>query len=479
MVHKIIRKINKMTAKNYIEVEDQEMIVDDISHIKIENSETQADSDSDDVQPQQPADPAIDLSKLDALKAKLKNKDKKDVKMKKEKTLKLGFLGSGQAGSRLAETAFNLGYDAIVVNTAQQDLKFINVPDTNKLLIGSSIGGSAKERSLGLDAAERSREEISALVADKLADTDVNVLTLALGGGSGSGSAPVMVDILAATGKPLVAIVVLPLSTDDSQAKHNALEALSEFAKFAQSKKIQCIMTVDNAKIETIFKDVSQLSFYELANKAIIDPIDIFNTFSKMPSPIKSLDGMEFARILTDGGALATFGQMEVRDFKEDIALAEAVINNLDNNLLTGSFDLQQTKYCGVLFICNEEVLRAIPSSSISYAMSVINEKCGSPLGVYRGIYVDNDIKENVVKVYSFFSGLGLPEERIDALKQEAKEFMSKVKVKDDQRNLTLNLDTGKNETLSAAEKVKEKIAQKSSAFGKFSTGMIDRRNKK
>ena len=70
----------------------------------------------------------------------------------------------------------------------------------------------------------------------------------------------------------------------------------------------------------------------------------------------------------------------------------------------------------------------------------------------------DNDIKENVVKVYSFFSGLGLPEERVSALKQEAKEFMSRVKVKDEARNLTLNLDTGKNETLSAAEKVKEKI---------------------
>ena len=110
--------------------------------------------------------------------------------------------------------------------------------------------------------------------------------------------------------------------------------------------------------------------------------------------------------------------------------------------------------------------------------MAIINENCGSPLGVYRGIYVDNDIKENVVKVYSFFSGLGLPEERVSALKQEAKEFMSRVKVKDEARNLTLNLDTGKNETLSAAEKVKEKIAQKSSTFGKFAAGMIDRRTK-
>jgi len=70
--------------------------------------------------------------------------------------------------------------------------------------------------------------------------------------------------VLASTGKPLVAIVVLPLSSDDAQAKHNALEALGEFAKFAQSKKVSCIITVDNAKIETIYKDVSQLNFYEI-----------------------------------------------------------------------------------------------------------------------------------------------------------------------------------------------------------------------
>ena len=449
-------------AKNYVEMEEQESVVDDISDSKVETKS-------------EPKEESLDMSKLSALKAKLKSKENR---FKKEKTLQFGVLGSGQAGSRLSEVFYNLGYDAVAINTANQDLKFINIPDSNKLLIGTAIGGSAKERSLGLEAAERNRDEITQFVEEKLSNSDVNILALSLGGGSGSGSASVMVDVLASTGKPLVAIVVLPLSSDDAQAKHNALEALGEFAKFAQSKKVSCIITVDNAKIETIYKDVSQLNFYEMANKAIVEPIDVFNTFSKMASPIKSLDGMEWGRILTDGGALATFGQMDVKDFKEDTALAEAVLNNLDNNLLTGSFDLKQSKYCGVLFICNEEVLKAIPSSSISYAMAIINENCGSPLGVYRGIYVDNDIKENVVKVYSFFSGLGLPEERVSALKQEAKEFMSRVKVKDEARNLTLNLDTGKNETLSAAEKVKEKIAQKSSTFGKFAAGMIDRRTK-
>jgi hypothetical protein len=46
------------------------------------------------------------------------------------------------------------------------------------------------------------------------------------------------------------------------------------------------------------------------------------------------------------------------------------------------------------------------------------------------------------------------------------------VKNKDDNRNLTLHLDTG-NETISAAQKVKDKIAAKSSVFGKFVTKKV------
>ena len=69
-----------------------------------------------------------------------------------------------------------------------------------------------------------------------------------------------------------------------------------------------------------------------------------------------------------------------------------------------------------------------------------------------------------------------LPNSRVEQLKSETKELQSKVKDKDDSRNLTLNLDTGVNETVSAAQKIKDKIAAKSSSFGKLVTGLVDRR---
>jgi hypothetical protein len=65
---------------------------------------------------------------------------------------------------------------------------------------------------------------------------------------------------------------------------------------------------------------------------------------------------------------------------------------------------------------------------------------------------------------------------RVDTLKKEAMELMSQAKSKDTTRSLSLTLDTGTNETVSAAQKVKDKIAAKSSAFGKFMGSVVDKR---
>jgi hypothetical protein len=107
--------------------------------------------------------------------------------------------------------------------------------------------------------------------------------------------------------------------------------------------------------------------------------------------------------------------------------------------------------------------------------MAMINDQCGNPKGVFKGIYTI-DSPDPVVKVYSMFSGLLLPVARIEQLKKEASELHAKVKAKDESRGAGLQLDTGVNETISAAQKVKDKIASKSSAFGKLVGGVVDRR---
>ena len=420
----------------------------------------------------------VDLEKLAKLKAKLEAKKEESmskIEVKKERSINFGVIGSGQAGSRIAETFYKLGNDSVVINTAQQDLKFIDIPESNKLLLEYGPGGAAKDLSFGKAATEQYKDKIAALVDTQLADAQILLLCLSLGGGSGAGSVETLVDILTTTGKPVVVITVLPMESDDAQTKSNALETLSKLASFAKNKKISNLICVDNAKLESIYSNVNQMDFFGVANKAIVEPLDAFNTLSSMPSSTKALDPMEFSRLLVDGEGLTVYGQFTVSNYTEDTAIAEAVISNLSNNLLAEGFNLKESRYVGFMIVASKEVWAKIPASSVNYANSMINDICGNPRGVFKGMYVVESA-EDTVKVYSMFSGLGLPISRIEQLKKDTLELQSKVKVRDEQRNLTLNLDTGTAETVNAAQKIKEKIASKSSMFGKFVGNVVDRR---
>lgn len=452
-----------MSAISITEESKPEKVVDNLPNTEVKASEE-----------------AVDMNKLAALKAKNQAKQQESkmaakIVAPKERSLQLGVLGSGQAGGKLVQIFHKLGYESCVINTALQDLKYIDIPDSNKLLLEYGLGGAAKEMEIGKAAAESYRGQITQLINEKLSSAQVHLLCISLGGGSGAGSCETLVDLLAETGKPLVVIAALPMDTEDAQTKSNALETLAKLAKLTQTKRVSNLIIVDNAKIETIYHNVSQIDFYGVANKAIVDPIDAFNTLSSMPSSTKALDPMEFSKLLIDGEGLSVYGEFTVDNYQEDTAIAEAVINNLSGNLLASGFDLKQSKYVGFMVVANKDVWSKIPASSINYASSMINDLCGNPKGVFKGMYVIES-PQDTVKVYSMFSGLGLPNSRVEQLKAETKELQSKVKEKDDSRNLTLNLDTGVNETVSAAQKIKDKIAAKSSSFGKLVTGLVDRR---
>ena len=451
-----------MPASSITEETQNEQVVDDVSHVEVKKED------------------AVDAGKLAALKAKSQAKQQEGkmaakIVAKKERSIALGVVGSGQAGSRLAEAFYKLGYDSVAINTAMQDLKFIDIPDSNKLLLEYGIGGASKELEIGKAAAESHRGEIMQLVNDKLANSQVNILCLSLGGGSGAGSCETLVDLLSGLGKPLVVMTVLPMDNEDAQTKANALETLSKLSKMTQTKKVNNLIVVDNTKIESIYHNVSQMDFYSVANKAIVETVDVFNTFSSMPSSVKPLDPMEFSKIFLDGEGLTVYGEFTVENYQEDVGIAEAVVNNLSNNLLAEGFDLKQSKYVGYIIAANKEVWSKIPSSSVGYANSLVAELCGSPQGIFKGVYVTEN-PENVVKVYSMFSGMGLPSSRVEELKAQTKELQAKNKDKNAARNLNLNLDTGTSDTVSAAQKVKDKIAAKSSVFGKFVSGTVDRR---
>src|ERR1019366_1976196 len=296
---------------------EKEYIMDDISN-KEESIVISSGSNLS-----QGVDLNVDEEKMAALRAKLAEKIKATTEegakmaentkvMKKDKAISIGCVGSGQCGNRIVQAMYALGYDSIAIKTNRGDLAGIDIPESNKLLLEYGLGGAAKEMSLGAEAAEAYREQITDLLPPQLADANLILLALSLGGGSGGGSAEVLIDIIANTiGKPLCVITVLPMDSEDAQTKSNALITLSKLAKLSQSEKINNLIVVDNAKIEALYSDVGQMDFFKNANKAIVEPLDIFNTLSAMPSSVKPLDPSEFGKLMTTSG-LTIWGALTV-----------------------------------------------------------------------------------------------------------------------------------------------------------------------
>jgi len=397
-----------------------------------------------------------------------------------DRSLNWGCVGVGQAGSKIAECFHDRGYNVVAINTALQDLKYINIPERQKLFLDYSLGGAAKDLDTGRAAAEQYENEIEKHISGHTEDCEVLMLIVSGGGGSGSGGAETVINIMSKQGKPISVLYVLPMQSEDSLAKHNAVQTLSKLAKLAKNDVINSLIVVDNSKIELMFPGKSMAEFWKVANEAIVEPLHLFNKLSSAPSEYTSLDPMDLSRLLIGTGDCILFGSIKVDNYMEDEAIAEAMITNLESGLLSSDFDLTQTRSAGIIITGNKDALSKVPVSNIEYGFSMISKICNDGTRVFRGIY-EIDGHPDTLKIYSFFSGLGLPEERVTELKVEAERHMNALKGKEDSRATSMNIDLGKTQTTSAVDQMHKKIKNKHSAMGKLnrnSKRIIDKRRR-
>lgn len=416
---------------------------------------------------EKPEVPKLDPNVL----AKLKEKSMEDNKMKavtkRDRSLYFGIVGLGQAGSRITETCYGLGYEACVFNTATQDLEHIKLPDNKKIFLPFALGGAGKELDNGRQAVEQNGE----LILQKLNETfgdeqEMLILAVSGGGGTGSGGAEALLGLMASLGKPIGVIYVLPMESEDALSKHNSVVTLGKLAKMASTDAITTLIVVDNAKIELIYPGLSKADFWNTANNAIVEPLHLFNHLSAMPTQYDSLDSMDFGRIFTTGDC-TIYGMLEVEDYMETTAIAEAVVENLEAGLLTNDFNLKETRFGGFIVTGSPEVLRELPAMNIHYASHMISEACDSP-SLVSGVY-EVPTKDNIVRVYTLFSGLGLPSARIEALQKDAGERMAVLREKEKSRADKMNIEYGSGvDTKSKAQEVHRMIQQKKSGFGKL-----------
>ena len=96
-------------------------------------------------------------------------------------SFKNAFIGSGQGGSRIAETFHSLGYRRVAaINTAQQDLNTVSLE--NKFCFGE--GGAGKDPEVARKKFQDKREDILDFMRRSFGD-DVDRIYACIGAGGG------------------------------------------------------------------------------------------------------------------------------------------------------------------------------------------------------------------------------------------------------------------------------------------------------
>lgn len=419
-----------------------------------------------------------EMDKLDALKKKLAKKQEVESEQETgiEVSIRLGVVGVGQAGSRVAQEMGKMGYPAFAINTSKQDLEYIDIPADRKLLLEGSLGGTGKDLDLGREIFNENIDIVEEFVDRVVDGNDMLYLSVSGGGGTGSSSVDTMVGVMHATGAPVGVIYILPKETDDAQAKKNSLETLSRLAQMSQENIISNLIVVDNAKIEQIYSDLSQAEFWDKANLAIVEPLHIFNSLTATASRHTSLDPSDFAKIISCGDC-SIYGVIEVENYMDETALAEAVIESLNSSMLAEGFDISQARVGGVIITGTKKVMDKIPAVNINYCYHMISEQTKGA-SLFQGVY-DVHTKSDSVKIYTLLSGLGLPRTRIETLKEESAKLEEVKSSKLSNRQSQMTLDLGGDKTKSATQEIHRKIKKKQSGFGRLQRGRssaIDRR---
>ena len=397
----------------------------------------------------------------------------------KIKGMRWGIVGIGQAGGRLAEQFSKFSYPVCVINTAQQDMSMLEVPEENKLLLDYAFGGAGKDMSVGEAAVVQYEDKIYSLL-QKVFGQEVDTIFVCVGGGGGTGSggAVKLVDMVSRFGLPVVVLYTLPLSSEGSLTKANAIRALDKIARLSADGKVNALIIVDNSKIEQMYPSIAAAQFWKVANFDIVNTLNMFNTLCKCDTKFDTFDPMDFLRIFSTGNC-TVFGRIEIPIEMEnghiimyEDELSKQVLNNLQNGLLADGFNLKETVSGGIIITGPENILDQIPAVNINYMYHQLNSLVGDA-NMYRGLYRTDDTK-NRLTIYTILSGLGLPVQRVENLLREAQQAMNAIENKQaDKSKMVVDVQRPATEN---DQKLYEDVKSRNTPFGRLAQNRGKRR---
>lgn len=336
---------------------------------------------------------------------------------------KFGFIGAGQAGSRIAYSLYKLGYRRVCcVNTNVQDLAGIGIPEENKLVMDIGEGGAGKDPAKGKKAAEKYRDDIYDLMRRSFGkDFDRIFVCVGAGGGSGSGTAATTINIaremcdVMKIENTVGAIVSLPKINEGKTVNANAHKVVQELfalvgedrGKLAQ-RSLSPLIMVDNERISNMYPGLAVSKFWNTANSSITGLFHLFNSIACQDSDLTTFDKADFKDILDSG--VMTYGACPVANYSTMTEISKVMRENLARNVLVGGFDISKASVGACIFIGSPDIFDSIPQSHLEHGFdTMVRIMSGGTL--HRGIYKGSN---KGLVVYTALSELGYPQERMD-----------------------------------------------------------------
>ena len=327
-------------------------------------------------------------------------------------------VGVGQGGSRLAESFWNLGYRRVgVINTAQQDLSLIKMPETNKLLIGD--GGAGKNPDAADEVFRTRYEDILDFLKKTFGTGYERVLVCAgAGGGTGAGGVARVLEIChdlnqslgketKDTDAKVGCILALPTRGEGIKVQENSKKTVSKVVDLQKAGVISPLIILDNEKIKQLYPKLSVNQFWSTANNSICSVFHLFNKISAKESAYTTFDKADLDTIFSSG--IIMFGATPIKDTSET-GISYAVRDNLRKNILAG-VDASTGNVAACVIIGDKESLDNIPQSSLEHGFEQLSRMMGSNSTVHRGIYAG---AKKGLAVYTAIGGLQAPDNLFD-----------------------------------------------------------------
>lgn len=337
--------------------------------------------------------------------------------------LRFAFLGTGQGGSRIANTFWNLGYRRVgAFNTTDSDFHGL---DDAMPKFSLDIGGAKKDARLAEESLNGREEDIWDLFTRSWGtDVDCGIICASLGGGTGSGTVAKLIELgrkYLQTKHPerparVGAIISLPGLFEGQQQARNAVNAFRKLLEIQASP----ILIVDNARISELYKP-SMLKLYGKANETVAQLLHLFNRLAKIHSEHTSFDESELTQLLDSGIVVLSGVDIPVETIKNPADVSTLIRDKLTHNVLA-AVDLKKGKKAACLFVGTEAVLDRFQPPYFEAGFQQLGRIVGSAYPdvetvLHTGVYTNT---EEGLQCYTMVGDLEPPMERLAGLAKTA-----------------------------------------------------------